>query len=238
MRPQRKKLELTHVNRVPLESRSSIHSSDIFEGGDKDQQLQFFFRESRQAYFSQSKARDDVGQAEVDLISNLASKPDEPIESFEETAEAPKDADASYFQFEEPEPFTATDVRPLAQYKKLSEKYAGLTPSEMFGQRHKEQLRRYIDKTKHFTGDVVFHKDHAYIFNVDNQIQESGTAYLTITSLNISEKLDLLPDGDIDDQSHPVAHIKKAGTFKYVSIESDGPKSPGDSIETIWQNAG
>ena len=108
----------------------------------------------------------------------------------------------------------------------------------MFGQRHREQLRKYVEKTKDFKGDVVFHKQNAFIFNVDNQIQESGASYLTITSLNLMEKMDHLPAGDIDDQSHPVAHIKKAGTFKYVSIESDGPKSPGDSIETIWLNAG
>ena len=48
------------------------------------------------------------------MISNLANKPDEPVESFEEPVEGPNKADASYFEYEEPAPFEATDLRPLA----------------------------------------------------------------------------------------------------------------------------
>ena len=40
--------------------------------------------------------------------------------------------------------------------------------------------------------------------------------------------MDLLPD-DIDHDIADYRHVKKSGTFKYMSIDEGAPKSPGKS---------
>lgn len=51
---------------------------------------------------------------------------------------------------------------------------------------------------------------------------------MAIKDVTLTDKLDLLED-DIDEDFADCRHIKKSGTFKYVSLEEGPPKSPGRS---------
>lgn len=91
------------------------------------------------------------------------------------------------------------DMRPLNQLKTLSERYKDSSPSSMFVLNHMDTLRKYVDKTKEFKGEVVFYKDNVYVFHTENKIATDGLAFIAIKSAALSDKLDFLPDGDIDD---------------------------------------
>lgn len=111
------------------------------------------------------------------------------------------------------------DMRPLNQLKVLSERYSGSHPVDMFQQNHMEQLRKYVDKSEEFTGEIVFYEDHAFVMKPENQIASEGTSYMNIKSVKLSTQLDLLAS-DVDEESHDASNITKTGQFKYFAVES------------------
>lgn len=82
--------------------------------------------------------------------------------------------------------------------KELSGKYAGMHPADMFHQNHMKQLRKYVDKSEEFRGEIVFFQNHVVILKPENMIKSDGCSYLNIKSVNLANQLDLLPE-DVDD---------------------------------------
>jgi hypothetical protein len=111
------------------------------------------------------------------------------------------------------------DMRPLNQLKLLSERHKNSHPMDMFHQNHMEQLRKYVDKSEEFTGEVCFYESQAFVLKPDNYITTEGNCYMNIKTINLASQLDLLPS-DIDDEQREGSQIKKAGELKYFSVES------------------
>lgn len=110
-------------------------------------------------------------------------------------------------------------MRPLHQLKILSERHKNSHPMEMFHQNHMEQLRKYVDKSEEFTGEVVFYENHAFILKPDDLLATEGAVYMNIKSITLADQLDLLPS-DVDDEQHEANMITKAGEFKYFNVDS------------------
>jgi hypothetical protein len=81
----------------------------------------------------------------------------------------------------------------------LSERYKSTHPMEMFHQNHMEQLRKYVDKSEEFRGEVVFYENHAFVLKPDNLITTEGCSYMNIKSIHLADQLDLIPS-DIDEE--------------------------------------
>jgi hypothetical protein len=109
------------------------------------------------------------------------------------------------------------DMRPLHQLKMLSEKYMGTHPMEMFQQNHMEQLRKYVDKSEEFRGEVVFFEKNAFLLKPENMLATDGCVYMNIKSVDLGKYLDHIEE-DVNEESR--LSIKKSGEFKYFSSES------------------
>lgn len=95
---------------------------------------------------------------------------------------------------------------------------------------HKDSLRKYVDKNVEFKGEILFHRDHAYIFHADNNIATEGFSYLHIKSIPLVDKLDYLPDGDIEDERVEYGNcVTGGGSVKFMTIEAGAPGSPPKS---------
>ena len=61
-----------------------------------------------------------------------------------------------------------------------------------------KQLRKYVDKSEEFRGEIVFFQNNVVILKPENMIKSEGCSYLNIKSVNLANQLDLLPE-DVDD---------------------------------------
>ena len=82
--------------------------------------------------------------------------------------------------------------------KELSGKFTSMHPADMFYQNHMKQLRKYVDKSEEFRGEIVFFQNNVVILKPENMIKSEGCSYLNIKSVNLANQLDLLPE-DVDD---------------------------------------
>ena len=217
----------------PMRRADQNMSENNYEGGEGmgNAQLQYFKRESGQGYYSRDNDREPAEKADILALGNLAVKQpgpdDQPDASTDGVAEAVDDTLLMPDEdFEEKK-----DKRPLAQLRELHDKYAKHKASEMFLQNHREQLRKYVDKRVDFTGEIFFYKNFTYIFHTDNRLAKDGFACLLVKQLIVGDKIDYLPEGDIDVQDQTFQHVKQGTELKYFNIDSgDGDqRSPGKS---------
>ena len=81
----------------------------------------------------------------------------------------------------------------------LSERHKSSHPMDMFHQNHMEQLRKYVDKTEEFTGEMVFYENQAFVLKPDNMLAAEGAVYMNIKAISMADQLDLLPS-DVDEE--------------------------------------
>jgi len=125
--------------------------------------------------------------------------------------------------------FETKDMRPLNQLKLLSERYMNSQPSQMFNLNHKDTLRKYVDKTKEFKGEILFFKNNVFVFHTDNNIKRDGMCYLSIKQVSLVAILAFLPDGDVDYHNHEFSNVLGGGSMRYITVEAGAPGSPPKS---------
>ena len=126
--------------------------------------------------------------------------------------------------------FDTKDMRPINQLKAVSERYMNDDCSQMFNLSHKDTLRKYVDKNKEFKGEILFHKGNVFLFHTQNNIETQECQSMYIQQVSLADKLDYLPDGDIDDEKcQLVSAPKEVKQILIMAGTAGSPKSPPKS---------